>query len=106
MARSAKHYHELLRENESLRTQLTEAAREINCAGLVAHRIRVMKQEHQMEVADLQREVERLKADFEHLRIGAEDYRADAIRLKADNERLREAAEPVTAAAGREPPQP
>ena len=38
----------------TLRSQLAEAAREINCSGTVAHRIRVMKDEFQkqLELAD------------------------------------------------------
>lgn len=47
-------------EIERLRMELAEAAREIHCAGSVAHRIRVMKREH----AD---EIERLRAGLREI---------------------------------------
>lgn len=37
---------------------LAEAANEINCAGPVAHRIRVMKQEHQDHIERLKKKLE------------------------------------------------
>ena len=43
-------------ENESLRRMLSEAAREINCAGPVAHRIRILKKEHAAQLATAREE--------------------------------------------------
>lgn len=53
-------------------------------------------------VANLTAENERLREDFEHLRMGAEEYRAETVALsnqlvtfKAENEWIREAAREV-----------
>jgi multidrug efflux pump subunit AcrA (membrane-fusion protein) len=44
------------RDSDAARHALADAAREINCAGPVAHRIRVLRQEHAQTVAQLTRE--------------------------------------------------
>jgi hypothetical protein len=46
---------------EAAETALAEAAREINCAGPVAHRIRVLRQEMQTQVESAEREAARLR---------------------------------------------
>jgi hypothetical protein len=47
----------LIAEVRRLREELAEAARQINCAGPIAHRIRVLKQEHADRLAQLQQSI-------------------------------------------------
>lgn len=54
---------------QQMRQQLAEAAREIPCAGPIAHRIRVLKREHEVEIARLNSEVERLKGELWHFKM-------------------------------------
>lgn len=81
----------LRRENESLRTQLAEARR-IATERNAAYELAINT------LTDLQREVERLKAELETEKIDNDSevsiMHNEYDELKADNERLREAAEP------------
>lgn len=48
---------ELLAEIESLRIQLWDAATEINCAGPIAHRIRMLRKQHNERIAEMKAEI-------------------------------------------------
>jgi len=67
-----RHFHGWLHEIQTLiislrdaQQQLYEAAREINCAGPVAHRIRVLKQEHEEEMRKMQVAIDLADKAFE-----------------------------------------
>ena len=55
---------ELRRQLAEARIALSEAANEINCAGPVAHRIRILKKEHAEALAEAQQELKDHEASF------------------------------------------
>lgn len=48
-------------DREQYQRQLHEAAREINCAGPLAHRIRILKKEHHERVVELRQQIAQLR---------------------------------------------
>lgn len=56
-----------------LEQQLAEAAQEINCAGTVAHRIRILKKEHSEQFSAKNAEIAELKAALEKALRDTED---------------------------------
>lgn len=81
---------------QQMRQQLAEAAREIPCAGPIAHRIRVLKREHEEEVERLQGEVERLRAALTELMnwgVEFDDARLHYITVQVDRDAIKDALE-------------
>ena len=57
-------FREIQRQLAEARQALSEAAQEINCAGPVAHRIRILKQEHATQIEEAQQAREQMNREI------------------------------------------
>jgi chromosome segregation ATPase len=80
---------ELVRRLTETQQALAEAATEINCAGPVAHRIRIMKREHGERVEEMERRLTEAEQERDRLR-GRIVKASDALAENDTNEAYHE----------------